>query len=63
MIEKKQAEAKTAGGGHLDQFLVEIKVLSTLSHPNIIHLEDQYETSDRIYMVMELMLGGEVRVV
>ena len=59
VIEKRQVEAKFSG--LLDQFYVEIKVLSSLSHPNIIHLEDTYETSDRIYMVMELMLGGEVK--
>lgn len=35
-------------------------MLKTLNHPNIIHLEDTYETSDRIYMVMEMMLGGEL---
>ena len=36
------------------------QVLKMLNHPNIIHLEDTYETADRIYMVMEMMLGGEL---
>ena len=36
------------------------QVLKTLNHPNIIHLEDTYETADRIYMVMEMMMGGEL---
>ena len=27
---------------------------------NIIHLEDDFETSDRIYLVMEMMSGGEL---
>eukprot|EP01035_Chromulina_nebulosa_P019090 gene19090-24918_t len=44
----------------LDQCQVEIKVLKSLNHPNIIKLEDYYETNDRIYMVMEVMNGGEL---
>ena len=31
-----------------------------MNHPNIIHLEDVYEVPDRIYMVMEIMSGGEL---
>lgn len=37
-----------------------MQVLKTLNHPNIIHLEDTYETADRIFMVMEMMMGGEL---
>lgn len=58
VIDKRQVEAKFSG--LLDQFYVEIKVLQTLKHPHIIHLEGVYETPDRIYMVMELMQGGEI---
>jgi serine/threonine protein kinase len=58
VIDKRQVEVKFSG--LLDQFFVEIKVLKTLNHPNIIHLEDTFETPDRIYMVMEMMSGGEL---
>ena len=58
VIDKRQVEVKFTG--LLDQFFVEIKVLKMLDHPNIIHLEDVYETNDRIYMVMDLMYGGEL---
>lgn len=58
VIDKRQVEAKF--NGLLDQFFVEIKVLKTLNHPNIIHLEDTFETPDRIYIVMEMMNGGEL---
>ena len=58
VIDKKQVELKF--NGLLDQFFVEIKVLKALNHPNIIRLEDTYETSERIYMVMEMMVGGEL---
>jgi serine/threonine protein kinase len=58
VIDKKQMEMKFSG--LLDQFFIEIKVLKMLNHPNIIKLEDMYETPDKIYMVMERMLGGEL---
>jgi serine/threonine protein kinase len=58
VIDKRQVEMKFSG--LLDQFYVEIKVLQTLNHPNIIHLEDTFETPERIYIVMELMKGGEL---
>jgi serine/threonine protein kinase len=31
-----------------------------LDHPNIIKLADVFETQDRIFIVMELMDGGEL---
>eukprot|EP01033_Poteriospumella_lacustris_P019365 gene19365-14007_t len=58
VIDKRQVEMKFSG--LLDQFNIEIKVLKALNHPNIIHLEDTFETTERIYMIMELMNGGEL---
>jgi len=58
VIDKQQVEVKFTG--LLEQFFLEIKVLQALNHPNIIHLEEAFEKSDRIYMVMELMNGGEL---
>eukprot|EP01038_Epipyxis_sp_PR26KG_P015333 gene15333-20663_t len=58
VIDKRQVEMKFSG--LLDQFFVEIKVLQSLNHPNIIRLEDTFESPDRIYMVMEVMKGGEL---
>ena len=58
VIDKKHVEVKFSG--LLDQFFTEIKILQVLNHPNIIRLEDTYETSERIYMVMEMMVGGEL---
>lgn len=58
VIDKRQVEMKFSG--LLDQFFVEIKVLKSLNHPNIIHLEETFESPDRIYMVMEMMQGGEL---
>jgi serine/threonine protein kinase len=56
VIDKRQVEMKFSG--LLDQFYVEIKVLKALNHPNIIKLVDTNESSDRIYMVMEMMKGN-----
>ncbi len=58
VIDKKQIEMKFSG--LLDQFYIEIKVLQMLKHPNIIFLEEAFDTPDRIYIVMETMQGGEL---
>ena len=44
----------------LDQFYTEIKTLRSLQHPNIIQLYDVFITEDKIYIIMELMSGGEL---
>lgn len=44
----------------MDQFYTEIKTLRSLQHPNIIQLYDVYITEDKIYIIMELMEGGEL---
>ncbi len=44
----------------MDQFYMEIQTLRTLQHPNIIRLFDVYITKEKIYIVMELMEGGEL---
>ena len=58
IIDKRQIEVKFTG--LLDQFYVEIRVLTDLKHPNVIELADVYETADRIFIVMEVMNGGEL---
>lgn len=58
IIDKVQIEQRFAG--MIDQFHTEIKALQSLHHPNIIKLYDVYITNDKIYIVMELMQGGEL---
>ena len=58
VIDKKQIEMKFSG--LLDQFYIEIKVLQLLKHPNIIFLQEAFDTPDRIYIIMETMQGGEL---
>ena len=38
----------------------EINIMYMCNHPNIIRLFEDYETSDEIYLVMELIKGGDL---
>ena len=38
----------------------EIRIMSELDHPHVIHLEEVYEDENRVCFVMELAQGGEV---
>jgi len=38
----------------------EVEILSKVDHPNIITLYDIFETKERLYLVMELVTGGEL---
>ena len=38
----------------------EIRVMSELDHPHIVHLDEVYEDNDTACFVMELAKGGEV---
>jgi len=44
----------------LPQFRREVEILRTLQHPNIIRLEDVFETEDTLHVVTELATGGEL---
>jgi len=46
--------------GMMSQFQTEIDALNSLKHPGIIELYDVYMTDRKIYIVMELMEGGEL---
>ena len=39
---------------------LEIKILKTAKHPNIVQLYDIIETSAHIYLIMEYASGGEL---
>lgn len=38
----------------------EIDILTQVDHPNIVKLYEIFEDDEAYYLVMELMLGGEV---
>ena len=58
LIDKRRMEQNFKG--MLEQFSVEIDSLTQLQHRNIIHLNDVYVTPHKIYIVTELMEGGEL---
>uniref|UniRef100_A0A6U6IAM5 non-specific serine/threonine protein kinase n=2 Tax=Odontella aurita TaxID=265563 RepID=A0A6U6IAM5_9STRA len=58
VIDKRHIESRFAG--MIEQFHTEIQALRSLHHPNIITLYDVYITDEKIFIVMELMEGGEL---
>lgn len=44
----------------MDQFHTEIEALRSLNHPSIIQLLDIFISEQKIFIVMELMEGGEL---
>ena len=44
----------------LHQLREEIFIMCQLDHPNIVRLEEVYESHSEIYLVQELCLGGEL---
>jgi calcium-dependent protein kinase len=44
----------------LEQLREEIFIMCQLDHPNIVRLEEVYESHSEIYLVQELCLGGEL---
>ncbi|XP_045124344.1 calcium/calmodulin-dependent protein kinase type 1 isoform X3 [Portunus trituberculatus] len=51
---------KKALKGKEDSLENEIKVLRRLRHPNIVQLMDTYEDAEHVYLVIELVTGGEL---
>ncbi|KAL6257949.1 hypothetical protein P5V15_011547 [Pogonomyrmex californicus] len=51
---------KKALKGKEDSLENEIKVLRRLTHPNIVQLLETYEDKHKVYLVMELVTGGEL---
>jgi len=58
IIDKQHIDDKFQG--MMEQFHVEIEALRKLNHPSIIRLYDVYICPEKIYIVMELMEGGEL---
>uniref|UniRef100_A0A7S4MH34 Uncharacterized protein n=1 Tax=Vannella robusta TaxID=1487602 RepID=A0A7S4MH34_9EUKA len=54
IIDKKNVTSDT------ERLAVEMEVLRKVNHPNIIKLEDIFETDDFLYIVTEIVTGGEL---
>jgi len=60
-----QYALKTLNKANLNQKAIEtlsqeVRILAELDHPNIIRLHESFETSENIYLVLELCSGGEL---
>lgn len=53
-------KSKVIKGEMVEQIQREITIMRHLSHPNIVNLKEVMSSKDKIYMVMELVTGGEL---
>jgi len=56
IIDKKEASAEQDER----RLQTEVDILKRVKHENIVCLKDMHETSDKLYLVMELVTGGEL---
>jgi len=56
----KIIEKKTLSPQELETLTEEVDILREIDHMHIVKLYDIYETKDHLYMVMELLKGGEL---
>jgi len=56
IIDKKEASAEQDD----KRLHTEVSILKKVHHQNIVCLKDMYETSEKLYLVMELVTGGEL---
>jgi calcium/calmodulin-dependent protein kinase I len=43
-----------------DAIAAEIKILQTVDHPNIVKLKEIFDSNAQMFIVMEVMYGGEL---
>jgi len=59
IIDKKKF-ALNHGSSRSDALMDEVKILKALSHPHVIKIYDTYETEQHLYLVLELITGGDL---
>jgi calcium/calmodulin-dependent protein kinase I len=57
IIDKKEASNEQ---DHERRLRTEVDILKRVKHENIVCLKDMFESSDKLYLVMELVTGGEL---
>lgn len=61
VIERKEETEKAVIGRTMSEAVLhEIAVLDSLSHSNIIHINELFEDNEHLFLVMEYMRGGNV---
>lgn len=51
---------KTSIDVKIENLQTEVQILMNIHHPNIVNLVDVFEDDDHVYLVMDLMSGGEL---
>mmetsp|Transcript_5607 Transcript_5607/g.15401 ORF Transcript_5607/g.15401 Transcript_5607/m.15401 type:complete len:326 (+) Transcript_5607:83-1060(+) len=51
---------KKPAPGKKIQFDTEVEIMRRIDHPTIVKLHEVFETDDKVYLVMELLTGGEL---
>ncbi|KAJ9443936.1 hypothetical protein DIPPA_26162 [Diplonema papillatum] len=54
IIDKNSLDVK------IENLKTEVRILMNVKHPNIVNLLDVFEDDDKLYLIMELMTGGEL---
>ncbi|KAM9302111.1 serine/threonine-protein kinase 33 [Gastrophryne carolinensis] len=57
----KKVNREKAGSSAVKLLEREVSILKRVNHEHVIHLEEVFETPKRMYLVMELCEGGELR--
>ncbi|XP_068116865.1 serine/threonine-protein kinase 33 [Hyperolius riggenbachi] len=57
----KKVNREKAGSSAVKLLEQEVSILKRVNHEHVIHLEEVFETPKRMYLVMELCEGGELR--
>eukprot|EP01117_Protostelium_nocturnum_P007608 TRINITY_DN2723_c1_g1_i4.p1 TRINITY_DN2723_c1_g1~~TRINITY_DN2723_c1_g1_i4.p1 ORF type:complete len:517 (-),score=201.63 TRINITY_DN2723_c1_g1_i4:49-1599(-) len=60
IIDKKKHLRQTSARKAQEALMDEVEILKSVSHPNIIGIEDVYDTQSTLYIVLELVTGGEL---
>eukprot|EP01114_Cavostelium_apophysatum_P007077 TRINITY_DN1876_c0_g1_i3.p1 TRINITY_DN1876_c0_g1~~TRINITY_DN1876_c0_g1_i3.p1 ORF type:complete len:491 (-),score=180.47 TRINITY_DN1876_c0_g1_i3:220-1692(-) len=58
IIDKKKFATNSAL--RKDQLADEVRVMKALQHPNVLSIIDLFETEDTLYMILELIKGGDL---
>jgi len=53
-------KTKASGESDRKRLETEVKILKQVNHPNIVGLKELFETDKNLYLVMELVTGGEL---
>jgi len=60
IINKRTCSTISSMSNSNEEVMNEVRILQSVSHPNIINLEDVIDTKDFLYIILELAEGGEL---